>query len=229
MSRCLSAPTSSNFGRKGLRGIDDGSIHLSGAGQPGRRHGQGAGRGVSGRARGVRRGRCGARREAHRDDLGRSGRDAEADRERAAGADGGVAGDHARAGGRSRLRSSRATRHSSPAIRSANIRRSPPPAPLRSRDTARLLRIRGHAMQKAVPVGVGAMAALLGLDLRGRGRGRGGSRAGRRSARPPTTMAAARSWSPATRPRSSARSRSPRPRAPSARCCCRCPRRSIAR
>ncbi len=32
-------------------------------------------------------------------------------------------------------------------------------------DTARLLRIRGTAMQEAVPVGVGAMAALLGLDL----------------------------------------------------------------
>jgi [acyl-carrier-protein] S-malonyltransferase len=32
-------------------------------------------------------------------------------------------------------------------------------------DTARLLRIRGQAMQQAVPVGVGAMAAILGLDL----------------------------------------------------------------
>ncbi|RMF16998.1 MAG: [acyl-carrier-protein] S-malonyltransferase [Alphaproteobacteria bacterium] len=32
-------------------------------------------------------------------------------------------------------------------------------------DTARLLRIRGEAMQKAVPVGKGAMAAVLGLDL----------------------------------------------------------------
>ena len=32
-------------------------------------------------------------------------------------------------------------------------------------DTARLLRIRGKAMQDAVPVGVGAMAAILGLDL----------------------------------------------------------------
>lgn len=32
-------------------------------------------------------------------------------------------------------------------------------------DTARLLRIRGAAMQDAVPVGVGAMAALLGLDF----------------------------------------------------------------
>jgi len=32
-------------------------------------------------------------------------------------------------------------------------------------DTARLLRIRGDAMQQAVPVGVGAMAAILGLDF----------------------------------------------------------------
>lgn len=32
-------------------------------------------------------------------------------------------------------------------------------------DTARLLRLRGQAMQEAVPVGVGAMAALLGLDF----------------------------------------------------------------
>ena len=32
-------------------------------------------------------------------------------------------------------------------------------------DAARLLRTRGAAMQKAVPVGVGAMAALLGLDF----------------------------------------------------------------
>jgi [acyl-carrier-protein] S-malonyltransferase len=32
-------------------------------------------------------------------------------------------------------------------------------------DTARLLRIRGRAMQEATPVGTGAMAALLGLDF----------------------------------------------------------------
>jgi [acyl-carrier-protein] S-malonyltransferase len=32
-------------------------------------------------------------------------------------------------------------------------------------DTARLVRIRGRAMQKAVPVGAGAMAALLGLEF----------------------------------------------------------------
>ena len=32
-------------------------------------------------------------------------------------------------------------------------------------DTARLLRIRGDAMQEAVPVGEGAMAAVIGLDI----------------------------------------------------------------
>lgn len=32
-------------------------------------------------------------------------------------------------------------------------------------DTARLLKLRGQSMQQAVPVGVGAMAAILGLDF----------------------------------------------------------------
>jgi [acyl-carrier-protein] S-malonyltransferase len=32
-------------------------------------------------------------------------------------------------------------------------------------DTAKLLRIRGQAMQKAVPVGIGSMAAIIGLDM----------------------------------------------------------------
>src|SRR5574340_1304346 len=32
-------------------------------------------------------------------------------------------------------------------------------------DAARLLKLRGQAMQKAVPVGVGAMAALLGVGI----------------------------------------------------------------
>ena len=36
---------------------------------------------------------------------------------------------------------------------------------LKLEDTARLLRLRGQAMQEAVPVGVGAMAAILGLDF----------------------------------------------------------------
>lgn len=32
-------------------------------------------------------------------------------------------------------------------------------------DTAKLLKLRGQSMQKAVPVGIGAMAAILGLEL----------------------------------------------------------------
>jgi [acyl-carrier-protein] S-malonyltransferase len=36
---------------------------------------------------------------------------------------------------------------------------------LKLADAARLLKLRGQAMQKAVPVGKGAMAALLGIDL----------------------------------------------------------------
>jgi [acyl-carrier-protein] S-malonyltransferase len=36
--------------------------------------------------------------------------------------------------------------------------------------TARLLKLRGRAMQAAVPVGVGAMAALLGADISARTR-----------------------------------------------------------
>ena len=36
---------------------------------------------------------------------------------------------------------------------------------MRLDDTARMLRLRGQAMQEAVPVGRGAMAAILGLDL----------------------------------------------------------------
>ncbi len=36
---------------------------------------------------------------------------------------------------------------------------------MRLDDTARMLRLRGRAMQEAVPVGVGAMAAVLGLDF----------------------------------------------------------------
>ena len=67
-------------------------VHLSGAGQPGRRHGQGPRRGVSGSPQSVRRGRRRARRKAVEADLGRPGGDADADRQRAAGADGGVDG-----------------------------------------------------------------------------------------------------------------------------------------
>lgn len=37
---------------------------------------------------------------------------------------------------------------------------------LKIADSARLLKIRGQAMQKAVPVGLGAMAAILGLEIK---------------------------------------------------------------
>ncbi len=51
----------------------------------------------------------------------------------------------------------------SPAILWANIPRSPLQALSRFADAARLLKTRGLAMQTAVPVGQGAMAALLGV------------------------------------------------------------------
>ena len=47
-------------------------------------------------------------------------------------------------------------------------------------DAARLLRVRGRAMQEAVPVGAGAMAAILGLELDASGTGRAGGERGRR-------------------------------------------------
>ena len=83
-------------------------------------------------------------------------------------------------------------------------------------DTARLLRIRGNAMQSAVPVGQGAMAALLGLEstrprevaARG-GAGRGLRRRQRQRRRAGRGLRR-------TRRRSSAPSRSRRRRAPSA-------------
>ena len=97
-------------------------------------------------------------------------------------------------------------------------------------DAARLLRLRGSAMQKAVPVGEGAMAALLAptptspKPSRPRPRRRPAP-----CANSPTTMAAARSWSPARNRRWKPPSKSPGRMASSARCCCRFPRRSIAR
>ena len=54
---------------------------------------------------------------------------------------------------------------SSPAIPWANIPRWRRRARSELADAARLLKRRGQAMQKAVPVGEGAMAALLGVDL----------------------------------------------------------------
>jgi [acyl-carrier-protein] S-malonyltransferase len=79
---------------------------------------------------------------------------------------------------------------------------------LQLEDAVRLVRIRADAMQAAVPVGTGAMAAILGLD-------------------DDAVRAACAQASPGTRPRSNAPARPPKPRAPSARWCCPCPPRFI--
>ena len=104
-------------------------------------------------------------------------------------------------------------------------------------DAARLLKLRGQTMQKAVPAGEGAMAALLGAemaqarsDLR---RGRAG--AGQRSARArghPTGQRQRRRPDRRLRPprRGRARRRDRAvARACGGRCCCRSPPRSTAR
>ncbi len=87
-------------------------------------------------------------------------------------------------------------------------------------DAARLLRLRGRAMQNAVPVGTGAMAALLGLDFDQAVAVAAEARRGR-SAKPPTTTAPGRWWFPATKPRSNVPSRSPGQEARVAPRCCR--------
>ena len=75
-----------------------------------------------------------------------------------------VDGGDPRARGQGR-HASRITPPMSPAIRWANIRRCAPPACSRSPIRRGCCKIRGQAMQQAVPVGQGAMAAILGLDL----------------------------------------------------------------
>ena len=94
-------------------------------------------------------------------------------------------------------------------------------------DTARLLRIRGRAMQDAVPVGVGAMAALLGLDFE-TARGVAEEAAQGEICQAANDNDPRRSWSRATRRRSSARWSLPRRRAPNARSCCRSAHRFTA-
>src|ERR1700674_3171056 len=127
------------------RGSNVGCIHLSRPRQPGGRHGQGARRRVCVVPGRLRRGRCRARRKALQNPVGGTLRDAHPDRERSAGAHGGAAF----VAGHSLGEYS--------ALAAAGS--------LTISDAARLLRIRGRAMQRAVAVGAGAMAALIGLEL----------------------------------------------------------------
>jgi len=115
---------------------------------------------------------------------------------------------------------------SSPDIRSVNIprlRRLPAVLSIQ-RYTARLLRhAAALAMQKAVPVAAGAMAALLGLDYGGRKwRSANEAAQGQVLPGPPTTMEGRpRSWSPGRQGRRRSRAaleKSPKPGAPSGPC-----------
>src|SRR6516162_5744304 len=84
-----------SYGPISLRGGNVPRFHISGPRQSGGRHGQGSRRRLCAGTCGVRGGRCGTRREAHAHHLGRAGRGADADRERTARTDGGVARGHA--------------------------------------------------------------------------------------------------------------------------------------
>ncbi len=98
-------------------------------------------------------------------------------------------------------------------------------------ETAKLLRVRGTVMQDAAPVGAGAMAALLGVDLETAvaiAKQAMDEASVARSARLLTTMAAARSSSPDLARRSIAPSKSPKGKARGARFFCQYRRRFIA-
>ena len=97
-------------------------------------------------------------------------------------------------------------------------------------DTARLLRIRGDAMQKAVPVGEGAMAALLGADLdQARAIAGEATTAANGVCQVANDNGGGQVVISAPKRPSIRRSTSPRRKESSARCCCRSPRPSIAR
>ncbi len=148
---------------------------------------------------------------------------ADADPERPAGADGDLARRGARLRGRERPAAGRSVSTRRPVTRSASTRRSPPWEPWRSATAARLLRLRGEAMQAAVarrrrchgrrarprPGGGG------GARRRGRGGDRRRLRARQRQRRRPggaLRRCAQRSSGPA---------RWPRREGPSGPCCCR--------
>ena len=183
-----------------------------------------------GRARRVRRGRRGAGRAALQPDLRGLARAADADRQCPAGPDGDLARRRARGRGAGRPQACRLWSATSPATAWASIRPWRPPARSRIGDAARLLRLRGQAMQDAVPAGEGAMAAILGADVptveavvrRGRGRGRR-LRARQRQWRGPAGDLRQR------RRRRARGGRWPRSAAPAAASCCRSRHPSIAR
>ncbi len=111
-------------------------------------------------ARGLRRGRPRARLPLSRALLGGPGRRAAAHRQHPAGDP-----DRSRSPIYARARGAGSARLTwSPGTASASTRRWSPPARSRLADAVRLVRRRGELMQEAVPVGVGAMAAILGLD-----------------------------------------------------------------
>jgi hypothetical protein len=95
-------------------------------------------------------------------------------------------------------------------------------------DAARLLRTRGQAMQKAVPVGMGAMASAHWSRIRC-----GVSGCSRsckvKCVRLPTIMVPDRWLSLAIKRRSSVRWKSPGRKAQNVQCCCRYPLRFIVR
>ena len=87
------------------------------------------------------------------------GGSADADREHAAGDPGGQRRGVPRCSRRAASR-----RRSSPATASASTRRNVAAGTFAFADALRIVRRRGRYMQEAVPVGEGAMAAILGLD-----------------------------------------------------------------
>ena len=204
--------------RKTGSGGSDAGVRVSGPGRPGGRHGAGAGGGLSRGAGGLRGGGRGAGREAVGAGLGgRPGR-ADADAERAAGADGDLdRGDAGAGGGGGAVGSAAFVAGHSLGEYSALCAAGA----MRLDDTARMLRLRGQAMQEAVPVGAGRDGGAARARPRGGGGGGGGGGARARSARRRTTTIRRRWWCRATGRRWSGRWRSPRRGARSGRCCCR--------
>jgi [acyl-carrier-protein] S-malonyltransferase len=91
------------------------------------------------------------------------------------------------------------------------------------KDAVPLVRFRAQAMQEAVPVGQGTMAVMLGLsddDVR--------AACAEAAAAVPGEVVEAVNYNAIPQP-STRHAKSPRPRAPSAPCACRCRRRSTAR